>query len=55
MCSLVAFGVFVDPRVLHSVYTARSSDGGLPLGEECSIFRKPNGRLQPHGIFVKAS
>ena len=26
-----------------------------PLGEECSAFRKPNGRLQPRGIFVKAT
>jgi hypothetical protein len=25
-----------------------------PLGEECGTFRKPNGRLQPQGIFVKA-
>ena len=24
------------------------------LGEECGAFRKPNGRLQPWGIFVKA-
>jgi hypothetical protein len=26
-----------------------------PLGEECGAFRKPNGRLQPRGIFVKAT
>jgi hypothetical protein len=26
-----------------------------PLGEECGKFRKPNGRLQPQGIFVKAT
>jgi hypothetical protein len=23
------------------------------LGEECGAFRKPNGRLQPQGIFVR--
>jgi hypothetical protein len=28
---------------------------GLPLGEECDTFRKPNEQLQPWGIFVKAS
>jgi hypothetical protein len=32
-----------------------SAEGGLPLGEECGTFRKPNGRLQPQGIFVKAT
>jgi hypothetical protein len=40
---------------LGSVYVARSAEGGLPLGEECGTFRKPNGWLQPLGIFVKAS
>jgi hypothetical protein len=29
--------------------------GWLALGVECGTFRKPNGRLQPQGIFVKAS
>jgi hypothetical protein len=24
------------------VYVARSAKGGLPLGEECGTFRKPN-------------
>jgi hypothetical protein len=38
-----------------SVYAARSAKGGLPLGEECGTFRKPNGRLQPQEIFVKAT
>jgi hypothetical protein len=28
---------------------------GSPLREECGAFRKPNGWLQPQGIFVKAS
>jgi hypothetical protein len=42
-------------RQWGSVYVARSAEGGLPLGEECGTFRKPNGRLQPQGIFVKAS
>jgi hypothetical protein len=37
------------------VYAARSAKVGLPLGEECGIFKKPNGRLQPQGIFVKAT
>jgi hypothetical protein len=37
------------------VYAARSAKGGLPLGEECVTFRKLNGRLQPQGIFVKAT
>jgi hypothetical protein len=37
------------------VYAAHSAEGGLPLGEECSTFRKPNGRLQPQGISVKAT
>jgi hypothetical protein len=35
------------------MYAARSAEGGLPLGEECGTFRKPNERLQPQGIFVK--
>jgi hypothetical protein len=39
----------------HSVYTARSAKVGSPFGEECGAFRKPNGRLQPRGIFVKAT
>jgi hypothetical protein len=38
-----------------SVYAARSTKGGLPLGEECGTFRKSNGGLQPQGIFVKAT
>jgi hypothetical protein len=33
---------------------ASSAKGGLPLGEECGTFRKPNRQLQPQGIFVKA-
>jgi hypothetical protein len=37
------------------VYAARSAEGGFPLGEECSTFRKPNGWIQPQGIFVKAT
>jgi hypothetical protein len=37
------------------VYAARSAEGGFPLGEECGTFRKPDGRLQPQGIFVKAT
>jgi hypothetical protein len=36
-----------------SVYAARSTKGGLPLGEECDTFRKPNRRLQLQEIFVK--
>jgi hypothetical protein len=36
------------------VYAARSAKVGSPLGEECGAFRKPNGQLQPQGIFVKA-
>jgi hypothetical protein len=46
---------FASPscRQWGSVYVARSAKGGLPLGEECGTFRKPNGRLQPQGIFVK--
>jgi hypothetical protein len=40
---------------MGSVYAARSVEGGLPLGEECGTFKKPNGRLQPQGIFVKAT
>jgi hypothetical protein len=28
---------------------------GSPLGEECGAFRKLNRRLQPRGIFVKAT
>jgi hypothetical protein len=27
------------------VYAARFAEGGMPLGEECGTFRKPNGRL----------
>jgi hypothetical protein len=42
-------------RQWGSVYAARSVEGGLPLGEDCGTFRKPNGRLQLHGIFVKAT
>jgi hypothetical protein len=38
-----------------SVYAARSAKGGLPLGEECGTFRKPNGRLEHQGIFLKAT
>jgi hypothetical protein len=34
---------------------ARSVEGGLPLGEECGTFRKPNEWLHLQGIFVKAS
>jgi hypothetical protein len=34
---------------------ARSAKGGLPLGEKCGTFRKPNGQLQPQGNFVKAT
>jgi hypothetical protein len=26
---------------------------GSPLGEECGAFRKPNGQLQPQGIFLR--
>jgi hypothetical protein len=37
------------------VYVARSAEGGLPLGEDNSTFRKPNGRLQLQRIFVKAT
>jgi hypothetical protein len=37
------------------VYVARSAEGGLSLGEECGTFKKPNGRLQPQAIFVKAT
>jgi hypothetical protein len=37
------------------VYAARFAEGGLPLGEECGTFMKPNRRLQPQEIFVKAS
>jgi hypothetical protein len=29
-----------------SMYVARSAEGGLPLGEECGTFKKPNER--PH-------
>jgi hypothetical protein len=29
----------------HSVYAARSTKVGSPLGEECGAFRKPNERL----------
>jgi hypothetical protein len=49
--------LFASPscRQWGSVYAARSVEGGLPLGEECGTFRKPNGRLQPHRIFVKAT
>jgi hypothetical protein len=35
------------------VYAARSAEGGLPLGEECGTFRKPNGWLQPKGNLCK--
>jgi hypothetical protein len=37
------------------VYAARSAKVDLSLGEECGIFRKPNGWLQLRGIFVKAT
>jgi hypothetical protein len=42
-------------RQWGSVYVARSAKVDLSLGEECGTFRKPNGRLQPRGIFVKAT
>jgi hypothetical protein len=32
-----------------SVYAAHSVEGGLPLGEECGAFRKPNGQLYLRG------
>jgi hypothetical protein len=37
------------------VYAARSAKVGSPLGEEFGAFRKPNERLQPQEIFVKAT
>jgi hypothetical protein len=48
---------FASPscRQWGSVYAGRSVEGGLPLGEECGTFRKPNRRLQPQGIFVMAT
>jgi hypothetical protein len=48
---------FASPscRQWGSVYAARSTEGGLPLGEKCGTFKKPNGRLQSQGIFVKAT
>jgi hypothetical protein len=37
------------------MYAARSAKVGSRLGEEFGAFRKPNGQLQPQGIFVKAT
>jgi hypothetical protein len=42
-------------RQWGSVYAARSTEGGLPLGEECDAFRKPNGWLYLQEISIKAT
>jgi hypothetical protein len=46
---------FTVVPLMGPVYAARSAKVDLSLGEECGTFRKTNGRLQPRGIFVKAT